>query len=621
MPRPLLNPNDCNLNLPTSLTDHTLRNFTSIQDVFNPVIYPLHKPDFSAITYAEYKALLNIAYSHHNYTHEANTTLWVSYHIEQDDDYLREDQHRAIRAIISELIPPDKRWILSFFQPTHIDRNKWMTFRAVIPRNGWDWTSTPGQVIDDQLTGWNFRVEKKYDGNAFAEAFKAHINPFIAKWELYFTRNSRCLYRKGNSAWSNYRFFFNFFDHINGATGTWYQRGIRDNGGGRANLTLQSVIHILQGSPNIAIEWVGNSQCPQFCLKVRAGDHNRTPFHTLLNHSTDVLGQLEPGDWPEKLPDEGQPVLYGVEIESSTGLPIRDIITAQKKLFFVCKRDGSISGKFSNNPDSQCEMVTFPMSFRSLRKQWAYWFANVDLTKFDTSRKTTNGMHVHIGREHFSGEPHLRRLCWFLNNPANHAFLLAVSERNRESMTQWSPHFRIDPTLSKEKAIARTLDLATSVRGATNLGKRNTVEVRIFRAIVSYATVLKNLEFVDSVFHFTSGCSLLEVTLENYSKWLRNTPKNKYTALKRFLELIEATDYIDVARVREAIFNETDPNKIISILKKKNIDVSNKTATILNTEFKKRIFSYANDTLKIIDDPTTGRMNRYDEEFLRRAVR
>ena len=43
-------------------------------------------------------------------------------------------------------------------------------------------------------------------------------------------------------------------------------------------------------------------------------------------------------------------------------------------------------------------------------------------------------MHVHIGRDHFEDNNHIRNFCWFFNNPANTEFLRGASF-GRQSQT------------------------------------------------------------------------------------------------------------------------------------------------------------------------------------------
>ncbi len=66
------------------------------------------------------------------------------------------------------------------------------------------------------------------------------------------------------------------------------------------------------------------------------------------------------------------------------------------------------------------------------------------------------------------------------------------------------------------------------MRGAVHYKGEKTVEIRIFKGIVSYATVVKNIEFVDSVVEFTRTANTNQVTLKHYLNWVSSLPSNKW---------------------------------------------------------------------------------------------
>jgi hypothetical protein len=317
---------------------------------------------------------------------------------------------------------------------------------------------------------------------------------------------------------------------------------------------------------------------------------NRSALYQTYNYTTNPLDLLE---WPITLKGEHKPLLYGIELEFSSDYPEKPLIDAAKDPFFILKKDSSVSG----NRCRMYELCTIPMSYKAHRQQWAYWFKNLDYTQFDQTKDTSNGLHIHIGRDAFN-KGHLRNFSWFFTQPGHKDFIFAVSERDQHSFREYSqiPNYPAQVT----KSFLNNLDYVARIRGCVNLSQKNTVEVRLFRGIVSLAEILKNLEFVDSVFHFTQDASFSQLTLSNYYAWLQSTNRNRYSLLKKYFERIPNLDKLiassDIFRV---IHTERKPPVILERLAKSRLTITNVHVTILNQIFKKRVFVLNKDTKQL----------------------
>jgi len=303
----------------------------------------------------------------------------------------------------------------------------------------------------------------------------------------------------------------------------------------------------------------------------------------ILNYSTNVLDVL-----PFNIRGKKEQVspLYGIELEACSNYSPATVIAAQQELFFILKQDGSISGEGRY----KYEMVTVPATFKAHKRLWAEFFNKIDYTQFDTSKSTGNGMHVHIDRNAFKAKGHLNRFTWFFINPANLDLLYEMSERpSKSDMFRWAPV----PTLLNTKIVTMfdTVRSNRGCRGVIHFKGQSTVEIRLFKGVVSYATIVKNLEFVDSMFHFTQVTSLTNITLPNYLAWLASQPKNRYTMVREFLSQLKNIDQLLLGNeLKEYLFTANKPEVVLEKLQKAKFKVTNKHLTILNRERRKRTF-------------------------------
>lgn len=290
-------------------------------------------------------------------------------------------------------------------------------------------------------------------------------------------------------------------------------------------------------------------------------------YGTLLSYSTNVLNYL-----PNKLTAKDEPnntPLFGVELELTTDYNVCDIVNATSQNFCVCKSDSSITGSKS----VAYEVVTAPASLRMHKRSWLEMFKKLGLEMFDTSRNTNNGMHVHLDINAFlnhKGElnyTHYQHFVWWFYNPANQIFNLTVGERQLDkiqycslptaisntSRTPQNPLYYFNSALSYLEEGARYVVAKKGNYNDDGIIPK-TLEVRLFKGIVSPAAIWKNLEYVQAIYNFTSQCCFLKNSLDNFLDWLYNQPKNQYRYLRKFLDTLNLEEYKREAVVRNMLW-------------------------------------------------------------------
>lgn len=306
-----------------------------------------------------------------------------------------------------------------------------------------------------------------------------------------------------------------------------------------------------------------------------AGPVNKSRLYRTFSHSQNVMSVL--GEEFISEPKEFRPPFYGVELELCTDYTERQIIDACEEPFFILKADSSITG----NKSRMYELVTLPMSIVAHKKRFAHLFSNLDYKMFDRTITTNNGMHVHISKDAFldtktkQADSHLRKFSYFFINPANFQFLLTVSERTEDSLQRWAPIPHRFGNGTTTKSLYQN-SAALWSRGALNFGSNKpTVEVRLFKGIVSFSTVVKNLEFTDSVFFFTQQATRSTLTLKHYLLWLKAQPNNKYKTLREFYRRVNINNFVKESDLLNEIFRFgfDQPNVVKALTSIKEADL------------------------------------------------
>jgi hypothetical protein len=337
--------------------------------------------------------------------------------------------------------------------------------------------------------------------------------------------------------------------------------------------------HTIEPSP-------GEHNVCRWIVPTQSGD--RRMLHRLQSYSTKA-SQLISGHLRSS--NELSDNLYGVELEVSSNLSIPNIVDAPEKTYCFVKQDSSVSGAMRN----MYEIVSIPATIKVHILSWAQIFSKVGYQHFDVTKNTTNGMHIHVDMNAFNnngGSPdqlHLKHFCWFFINPVNLKFQVEMSERGTvESMEKYSKFPRFFHT-TLPSCFKNSMDYtAHPFRGVVHFkqdrdtGRFVTLEVRMFKGIPSLGNIVKNLEYVDSVFDFTRKTCFQSNTLSNYLIYLDSTPKNKYTTLKEFLSRIGQDEIKETASLTQLLFNQTDPEKILATLHKNRVDVTQSNLPTLN---------------------------------------
>jgi hypothetical protein len=150
----------------------------------------------------------------------------------------------------------------------------------------------------------------------------------------------------------------------------------------------------------------------------------------------------------------------------------------------------------------------------------------------DDEWEKTCGIHIHMSKSAFTTY-HLYKFLFFFYAKANRKFLVALSERGKESKyASWSTdnsnHIKL---LAKSKTNADSDP--HSHYHAINMHKSGkTIEVRIFNSTMQPESFHKNVEFCKSLFEFTKDAPKLQMTVPNYLMYVHQngrTYRNLYS--------------------------------------------------------------------------------------------
>jgi hypothetical protein len=386
-------------------------------------------------------------------------------------------------------------------------------------------------------------------------------------------------------------------------------------------------------SPNAAISFVYDANWGFVCVAPISAA-NKSSLYQVFSASQDVTAILGKGQASDKTKgkfkanaetSKYRPRVYGVELELCTAKTPKEMIDLQgDPVGFLLKSDASITG----NKNHKYECVTLPLELSEQRKLWTRFFANVgSKNDFDVSTLTNNGMHVHIGRDRFDDE-HLRRFCWFVTAPENREFIIALSQRAIDSFDRWSPAPNYGQYRKHLDAFNSSVTMCAGLRGAVNIGhNRNkpTVEVRIFKGIVSCAEVLRNLEAVDALYEFTLVSKYRQLTLWDFWIWLKEQPRNKYKLLRADIYKLDMDTLVKKSKTLRICFGLQEPEKIVDVInqqvKKTKGDKTHEFiidkivfATITRLIGRRAFGLDSNGTLSVVQK-NVGRISHLDEKI------
>lgn len=596
------------ISLPKSFEDSTPVVYTRIQDLFDPMKNRLWVRGADDFTGARYAKLVKSLWTWENLKgapHFFFNNWWSGYSFNTGD----QDRVTALFGCI----PEDKLWLLHFLNIEFVFENEFRATRFVgelrtdvaydyLRINDWVSSNLRGIHCIRNKAQWDEKLL------AIIAAVENNVSSLM-------TRLEEC------QRWLNIGGFGSPVSTIrklmNMIVGEAY---INAQGQSSEVKRAWGLYDLISARPNtnytleVANGWQDGGSLT-IALRLPIDRNNRSALYQVFSYTTNPLSYLPP---KMTLPKEYEPNLYGVELECSTDYSVQDLIDACDEPFFIAKHDSSVTGS-KRNP---YELVTAPSSFKFLKKQYALWFNKLDYSKFDTTTQTNNGLHIHVGNSHFDDDNHRRNFCWFYHNPCNQDFIVAVSERGSvDAMRSYTPFASFENRTSQVRSFRDTLSITRGVRGVTNLGTgKPTIEVRMFKGIVSYASIVKNLEFVDSVFYFTRETHMAQLDVSGYMAWLGKTPVNKYQVLKKFLDQIEIEPILLSSRVRSIIFNEKDPEKIADKLNKSRMPLDNEVVSFINRG-RKRTFVFNKETHKIeVLVNNKGKLWQLDREIEKRYL-
>jgi hypothetical protein len=385
----------------------------------------------------------------------------------------------------------------------------------------------------------------------------------------------------------------------------------------RRQYSPQDVAYSLGRNDIIAVRnWGDIVHHPEFFWARTVEGSSRRQLHKILQYSTNVTRYI-----PGPLREDGEYTenLYGVELELATSASVQDIVDATDKLYCLCKHDTTVSGNKAN----KVELVTGPASIKHHKKNFAQILEKLGYDKFDVTRNTTNGMHIHVDLNAFNNKDgmtdatHQKHFIWFFTNPINRPFQEIMSERDSQSLKTYAapPPFPKDhslPLLYRNvlQYIMPPNRGIVALKQNRDTGQFITLEVRAFKGIVSLAAIWKNLEYVDSVFNFTTKCNYRANTLDNYLQYLTSTQSNRYTVLKEFLERSDISRIRDTATLQGMVWGQDDPHRVVALLEKHQFPVKQHHIDSLNNLIPNAKFSLnSNGMLKVIE---TNRSKLYD---------
>lgn len=565
-----------NFDDPTSFIQ--LQNFVQI---FNPRVSPFKSR--GTLTVKQWFNALKVFYSRSNITD--NTEYFSRF---------RRNSRRHMEQTTATLVatlPEEYLWLLHFITIHRIESDGTLTLINTAFSDIYNSDTT--QVYYHPSTERSYRTTKPFFDPGFEECitkiFKDYADTIIHE---HFSH--RIDYRIhpdiGHGSYYNSYAAYIYDNHLKDYPHILHNDPYR-------NLTPTDFLTLTNNSDAVQLVMTGNHEQFNLTARIPVTKDNKTPLFHQMNYSASPTSLLP---WPLKSPKEHDPICYGVELELATDYSVQELVEATDEPFFIVKQDSSVTG----NKRHKNELATVPMSYKMHKKQWAHWFSNLDYSKFDTTHETSNGMHVHIGKDSFTDEQHRKNFVWFFTQPAHLEFMQLISHRDKNSWQLYSP-IPENRASTRVTAYQSQQDNMKRARGCVHFSNKGTIEVRLFRGIVSLADIIKNLEFVDSIFHFTmQGQTFTQLSLKAYLKWLHKQPRNQYAIIKKYLDrtpkllaLINTSDLLNL------IFNEKSPEKILELIQKNNYPITNEHITILNKRWRKRIF---------ILDKTTGRIKLDD---------
>lgn len=232
--------------------------------------------------------------------------------------------------------------------------------------------------------------------------------------------------------------------------------------------------------------------------------------------------------------DENKTNLYlGMELEFGCN-DTNDIVNlisnylGEKENVAYMKKDASVQG---------VELVFQPYTFKAFKEMTNKQLYPLLKKLISKGCKGHNegGIHIHTSLDAWSPDQLVNLYTFFYSHTENHAFIKRVAQR-KEKLDQWASLTNINVS-NHENDIKEKyyMDISSSRYTALNM-TRHTLEFRIFNSSLRYDRVLKNAEFVCSLYEFTKTDNPMYV--KDYLNWLKDNPE-EYKELIDFLNETE----------------------------------------------------------------------------------
>ena len=202
-------------------------------------------------------------------------------------------------------------------------------------------------------------------------------------------------------------------------------------------------------------------------------------------------------------------------------------VTKQSKPVWIAKHDSSVD----------LEYVSMPMTLRAYKA--GFYLAEYLFSTFRIASEWSKafygpcGGHIHLDKGVFNNTyQYFAFLSMHYDNPK---FIAAIAQRSIGEDSNWC--YMQKP---REFATYTKFKRNSQSRGAINV-QNNTIELRYFRSNLKVERLLKNVEFAQSLYHYTSQLTYQDIArdkgtlLKYYLLWIkayRNTYSNLFTYLK-----------------------------------------------------------------------------------------
>ncbi len=245
-------------------------------------------------------------------------------------------------------------------------------------------------------------------------------------------------------------------------------------------------------------------------------------------------------DWKTLRPEIG--VLYmGIELEVEKMSPhAGDFLEAAGEksydpYFVYLKSDGSLSS-------TGVEIVTMPATLEAFKELWPqHAMDNVRGYGARSYHYHSCGFHIHVSRTAFTPS-HMWKFARF--QMRNASLCQRVGQRENSSYAEW---YAINDSLQNLPEIVKGKDSNRSRYIAINFQRNDTVEMRYFKGNILEAAIMKNVEFIDSIYEYTKQLTAGDIISRNglarhkYLRWLVETGASRYPYLLEFLLSTEST--------------------------------------------------------------------------------